>query len=62
MSTSPQFRQAIIKNLEKLNSLNFSITPHATLNMHLEDYSKHSYLRKQKSRGLLRTIFLQKAF
>jgi hypothetical protein len=62
MTTSPQFKQAILSNLERLNTLNIPITSHVTLTMSLKDYSTHKYLNKQKSYGLFKNLFLQRVF
>jgi hypothetical protein len=60
---SPQFRQAISHNLERLNALNINISKSATLyTTYPKDYSKHNYLRNQKTPGVLKQLFLRKAF
>ncbi len=62
MTTSPQFRQAILSNMERLNALTVSVERHATLGMQLEDYAKRTYLRKRKPSNILASFFLQKVF
>jgi hypothetical protein len=62
MTTSPQFRQAILNNLERINTLNISAAPYATLGMYTKDYSKHNFLARQKSTSFLKNVFLQKVF
>jgi hypothetical protein len=63
MTTSPQFRQALIHNLERLNNMKIDIDRSGTLyTMYLKDYSKRGYLKQQKQRGLFRNLFLQKVF
>jgi hypothetical protein len=63
MTTSPQFKQAILHNLERLSALKVETIQNGTLYAtYLKDYSKHGYLRKQKSQGLFRGLFLQKVF
>ncbi len=63
MSKSPQFKQAILHNLERLNMLTLSIERGATLyTVYPQDYSKHSYLRNQKSPSVFASFFLQKVF
>jgi hypothetical protein len=63
MTTSPQFKQAILSNLERLNTLNIPVTSYATLTMSLKDYSAHKYLNKQKSTNrLFKNLFLQRVF
>ena len=63
MPKSPQFKQAILHNLERLSALNVDTVRGGTLYaMYLKDYSKRGYLHKQKSHGLFRGLFLQKVF
>lgn len=63
MTTSPQFKQALLHNIDRLNAIKIDTVVGGTLYaMYLKDYSKRGYLRKQKSQGLLRGLFLQKVF
>jgi hypothetical protein len=63
MTTSPQFKQAILHNLERLNALHLHVQRSATLyTAYPKDYSKHAYLRRQKTPSMFRQFFLRKAF
>lgn len=63
MIKSPQFKKALLNNLEKLNNLNVSIDLQgATLSMPFVDYSRHEYLPKQKVESKFRNILTQKIF
>ena len=63
MSKSPQFKQAIINNLERLNSIHLDINKSGTIHdMVFKDYSKPLYLKNQKNSSVFRHFFLQKVF
>jgi hypothetical protein len=63
MTTSPQWKHAIFHNLERLNTLQLQVQRGATLyTTYPKDYSKHAYLRQQKTPGMFRQFFLRKAF
>lgn len=60
---SPQFKQALVHNLERLNALSVVTPKDATLYAtYLKDYAKRGYLRTKKHPGILRQFFLQRVF